>query len=248
MPPRSPTIVGSAVETMVWSSDASSSTSISAPKIRRTAGRCCRSASSRCVLAVAHRRRGVSTSSFASATGVRRCKQAGVPEGRARRRRRRRVGPRRRLVLPCSGRRAGQPQRACRWRSSSPRSVPSAPLTKSRSPATAGAANEKLGSRRAPEHPTCRRREGRRDAAVVGGIVREHVDAPAVRGDRAALGAVRRPGDALVPRQSGRQLRCQRRRRDTRSQAWKPSLPAATRTCPRITGALLKSKPWVSPG
>ena len=38
MPPRSPTIVGSAVETIVWSSDASSSTSISATKIRRTRG------------------------------------------------------------------------------------------------------------------------------------------------------------------------------------------------------------------
>src|SRR4029078_10737492 len=36
MPPRSPTIVGSAVETIVWSSDASSRTSRSAPKIRRT--------------------------------------------------------------------------------------------------------------------------------------------------------------------------------------------------------------------
>ena len=36
MPPRSPTIVGSAVATIVWSSDASSSTSMSAPKIRRT--------------------------------------------------------------------------------------------------------------------------------------------------------------------------------------------------------------------
>src|SRR5581483_9380745 len=36
MPPRSPTIVGSAVDTIVWSSDASSSTSRSAPKIRRT--------------------------------------------------------------------------------------------------------------------------------------------------------------------------------------------------------------------
>src|SRR3954471_3005443 len=36
MPPRSPTIVGSAVETIVWSSDASSITSSSAPKIRRT--------------------------------------------------------------------------------------------------------------------------------------------------------------------------------------------------------------------
>src|SRR6266404_2034546 len=34
-PPRSPTIVGSAVETIVWSSDASSRTSISATKIRR---------------------------------------------------------------------------------------------------------------------------------------------------------------------------------------------------------------------
>src|SRR5581483_1958456 len=40
MPPRSPTIVGSAVETIVWSSDASSSTSSSAPKIRRTRSRC----------------------------------------------------------------------------------------------------------------------------------------------------------------------------------------------------------------
>src|SRR5579884_2640693 len=40
MPPRSPTIVGSAVDTIVWSSDASSSTSRSAPKIRRTRSRC----------------------------------------------------------------------------------------------------------------------------------------------------------------------------------------------------------------
>ena len=38
IPPRSPTIVGSAVETIVWSSDASSRTSISAAKIRRTRG------------------------------------------------------------------------------------------------------------------------------------------------------------------------------------------------------------------
>ncbi len=38
-PPRSPTIVGSAVDTIVWSSEASSSTSISAAKISRT--RCC---------------------------------------------------------------------------------------------------------------------------------------------------------------------------------------------------------------
>ncbi len=38
MPPRSPTIVGSAVETIVWSSDASSKTSINARKIRRTRG------------------------------------------------------------------------------------------------------------------------------------------------------------------------------------------------------------------
>ncbi len=37
-PPRSPTIVGSAVETIVWSSDASSSTIISAAKISRTFG------------------------------------------------------------------------------------------------------------------------------------------------------------------------------------------------------------------
>src|SRR3954469_24275468 len=36
MPPRSPTIVGSAVDTIVWSSDASRSVSSSAPKIRRT--------------------------------------------------------------------------------------------------------------------------------------------------------------------------------------------------------------------
>src|SRR5262249_9800889 len=36
MPPRSPTMVGSAVDTIVWSSDASSITSSSAPKIRRT--------------------------------------------------------------------------------------------------------------------------------------------------------------------------------------------------------------------
>src|SRR3954452_1484836 len=35
-PPRSPTIVGSAVETIVWSSDASSRTRSSAAKIRRT--------------------------------------------------------------------------------------------------------------------------------------------------------------------------------------------------------------------
>src|SRR5581483_1299332 len=40
MPPRSPTIVGSAVETIVWSRDASSRTSSSAPKIRRTRSRC----------------------------------------------------------------------------------------------------------------------------------------------------------------------------------------------------------------
>jgi hypothetical protein len=38
IPPRSPTIVGSAVETIVWSSEASSRTSISAAKIRRTRG------------------------------------------------------------------------------------------------------------------------------------------------------------------------------------------------------------------
>src|SRR5207237_372027 len=38
IPPRSPTIVGSAVETIVWSSDASSRTSSRAPKIRRTRG------------------------------------------------------------------------------------------------------------------------------------------------------------------------------------------------------------------
>src|SRR6478735_10505367 len=37
-PPRSPTIVGSAVETIVWSSAASSSTKSSAVKIRRTRG------------------------------------------------------------------------------------------------------------------------------------------------------------------------------------------------------------------
>src|SRR4051794_568739 len=36
MPPRSPTIVGNAVETIVWSSDASGSTRSSAAKIRRT--------------------------------------------------------------------------------------------------------------------------------------------------------------------------------------------------------------------
>src|SRR5256885_13290356 len=35
-PPRSPTIVGSAVDTIVWSSDASRITIISAPKITRT--------------------------------------------------------------------------------------------------------------------------------------------------------------------------------------------------------------------
>ena len=40
-PPRSPTIVGSAVATIVWSSDASRMTSISAPKIRRTRGAGC---------------------------------------------------------------------------------------------------------------------------------------------------------------------------------------------------------------
>ena len=40
IPPRSPTIVGSAVETIVWSSDASSRTSISAAKIRPTRGAC----------------------------------------------------------------------------------------------------------------------------------------------------------------------------------------------------------------
>ncbi len=39
MPPRSPTIVGSAVATIVWSSDARSSTSISAPKIDADARR-----------------------------------------------------------------------------------------------------------------------------------------------------------------------------------------------------------------
>ena len=38
IPPRSPTIVGSAVETIVWSREASSRTSISAPKIRRRRG------------------------------------------------------------------------------------------------------------------------------------------------------------------------------------------------------------------
>ena len=42
IPPRSPTIVGSAVETIVWSSAASSSTSISAAKIARTRGCGCR--------------------------------------------------------------------------------------------------------------------------------------------------------------------------------------------------------------
>ena len=45
MPPRSPTIVGSAVETIVWSSAASSSTSISARKIARTRGWGCGAAS-----------------------------------------------------------------------------------------------------------------------------------------------------------------------------------------------------------
>src|SRR3954454_19372131 len=39
-PPKSPTIVGSAVATIVWSSAASSRTSMSPPKITRT---CCRS-------------------------------------------------------------------------------------------------------------------------------------------------------------------------------------------------------------
>src|SRR5207302_1294063 len=39
-PPRSPTIVGSAVDTIVWSSDASRMTSISAPKTTRTRWRC----------------------------------------------------------------------------------------------------------------------------------------------------------------------------------------------------------------
>src|SRR5882724_11722032 len=39
-PPRSPTIVGSAVDTIVWSSDASRITRISAPKINRTRWRC----------------------------------------------------------------------------------------------------------------------------------------------------------------------------------------------------------------
>jgi hypothetical protein len=34
-PPRSPTIVGSAVDTIVWSSDATNSTRNNAPKIRR---------------------------------------------------------------------------------------------------------------------------------------------------------------------------------------------------------------------
>src|SRR5581483_3288430 len=38
VPPRSPTIVGSAVETIVWSSAASSRTSSSAPKITRMRG------------------------------------------------------------------------------------------------------------------------------------------------------------------------------------------------------------------
>src|SRR3546814_2752961 len=37
-PPNSPTIVGSAVDTIVWSSDASSITSMSAPKINRMEG------------------------------------------------------------------------------------------------------------------------------------------------------------------------------------------------------------------
>jgi hypothetical protein len=38
MPPSSPTMVGSAVATIVWSSDARKRTSRSAPKIRRTRG------------------------------------------------------------------------------------------------------------------------------------------------------------------------------------------------------------------
>src|SRR3546814_15417365 len=37
-PPNSPTIVGGAVDTIVWSSDASSITSMSAPKINRMEG------------------------------------------------------------------------------------------------------------------------------------------------------------------------------------------------------------------
>ena len=37
-PPRSPAIVGSAVETIVWSSDATSSTSMRAPKIGPSRG------------------------------------------------------------------------------------------------------------------------------------------------------------------------------------------------------------------
>jgi hypothetical protein len=40
-PPRSPTIVGSAVATIVWSSEASRTTRISAPKITRTRGAGC---------------------------------------------------------------------------------------------------------------------------------------------------------------------------------------------------------------
>ena len=45
MPPRSPTIVGSAVETIVWSSAARRSTSISAMKMARTRGWGCRTVS-----------------------------------------------------------------------------------------------------------------------------------------------------------------------------------------------------------
>src|SRR4051794_28423282 len=40
-PPNSPTIVGSAVATIVWSSDASSSTSIRPPKTTPMRGLCC---------------------------------------------------------------------------------------------------------------------------------------------------------------------------------------------------------------
>src|SRR3954463_5327317 len=40
-PPNSPTIVGSGVATIVWSSDASSSTSISPPKTSPMRGLCC---------------------------------------------------------------------------------------------------------------------------------------------------------------------------------------------------------------
>jgi hypothetical protein len=50
MPPRSPTIVGKAVDTIVWSRDASSNTSSRAPKIRRTRCGCSRPAGAAAVV------------------------------------------------------------------------------------------------------------------------------------------------------------------------------------------------------